>query len=211
VLDPRFSDLLASTGFAHRSSRSNDGYIVYALADGSGNVRLSRREWECLGEEFNSRMASVRRRTRLLSLTLLPATFVFGMTLAQFLPFGGAMILGLIFLGPLVIYIWHSFDVKKISGLIEWKLSGFQKCAPAERDVRREPRWFEIAFLVLVGPHLLISVAGEIGGPDLFRGTPLSGSGIGPAEAIALLFVAVRVAWPRIAPWLSQIGRGQAG
>lgn len=95
--------------------------------------------------------------------------------------------------------------MKRVSGSIESKLAAFPSSPEAVRNPRRVPRWFEIAFMLLVGPHLLVSVAGEIGGPDLFRGTPLSGTQVGPAEIAGFILIALRVAWPRIGTRLARI------
>jgi hypothetical protein len=204
MLNPGFSDALAASGFVHRASFQGDGTIVYRLSNGSGHVLVQGAEWHRLGRDFKSRMAPVRRRTRKLCIGLPPATFLFGMTLAQLLPFGGAMILGAIFLGPLAICLWHSRQVQRISRAIEEELANLPRSEAVERDPRREPRWFEIAFMVLVGPHLLVSIVGEMGGPDFFRGTPFRGAGVGMAEIVAILLIALRMIWPRIGPRLAR-------
>jgi hypothetical protein len=204
MLEPGFSDALAASGFKHRASFQADGSVVYRLADGSGHVRVDRAKWDALGKEFEADMAPVKRLTILLSIGLMPGIFIFGMTLAQILPFGGAMILAGIFLGPLAIYFHHSFAVKKSAGRMEAKLAAERPCAAVARDPRRTPHWLDIALLVLVGPHLALAVIGEIGGPDTFRGTPWWGTGIGPMEITAALLIGLRLAWPRIGPWLAR-------
>ena len=210
-MNPEISDVLAATGFAHRAAVQSDGSVIYRLADGSGHVRLPAAEWHRLGREFEARTASVRKRTRWLRIGLLPATFLYGMTFAQVLPFGGILILAAIFLGPLVICFSHAREVGKASNAVENALAGFARSRPARRDPRRVPRWLEILFLVLVGPHLLIALAGELGGPDTFRGTPFSGTDVGPMEAIAFILIAVRIAWPFLGPRLvgARLARGQ--
>ncbi|HEX9963950.1 MAG TPA: hypothetical protein VGB04_03100 [Allosphingosinicella sp.] len=203
-MSPGFAEALATSGFRHRATFREDGWVVYRLADGSRHVRLTRSAWDRLGGEFDAGMAATRRRTFWLSLGLLPGILLFAMTIGQYLPFAGLMVLVAFFGGPIAIYLRHSARVQQVSARIEAKLSGCDEGVRPEADVRREPRWLQIAFLLLVGPSLLIGLIGEIGGPDTFRGTPLMGSGIGTFETVALLLIALRLAWPRLAPRLAR-------
>lgn len=203
MLNPSFSENLAQSGFAHRANFQADGSVVYRLADGTGSVRVRNADWQRLGEDFSQSMTPIRRRTRMLTVALLPMTFVFGMTLGQFLPYSGFLILAAIFLGPLAIYLRHSSQVRTCSARMEGELLTYARCAPAVQTSGREARWFEIAFMVFVGPHLVLATVGEIGGPDFFRETPLWGAGIGPFEAVAFVCVALRLVLPRIAGRLS--------
>jgi hypothetical protein len=203
-MSPGFADALAAGGFQHRASFEPGGQVVYRLADGSGHVRLARLKWDALGDRFAAELVPVRRRTFWLSLALFPAIFLFGMTIGQVLPYAGVAILAGIFLGPLAIYLRHSRKVQEAAARIEAELERFPLCPAPPRDPRREPRWLQMAFLILVGPPLIIGIIGEIGGPDTFRGTPLVGKGIGPAEVVALLLIALRLAWPRLGPLLAR-------
>lgn len=204
MLEPNFSEFLATSGFAHRATFQADGSVIYRLGDRSGAVLVARNDWQRLSRDFALRMTPVRKRTRQLNIRLLPATFVFGMTVGQYLPFSGLLIIAAIFLGPLFIYWRHSRQVKTFCGMAENELVTYPQCVAAEQDLRREPRWLEIAFMVLVGPHLLIALVGEIGGPDLFRGTPIQGVSVGAVEIITFLLLGLRLAWPRVGPRLAQ-------
>ena len=203
-MSPGFAEALATSGFRHRATFQEDGWVVYRLADGSRHVRLTRLEWDRLGREFDAAMASTRRSTFWISLGLLPGIFLFAMTIGQYLWFAGVVVLVAFFGGPIAIYLRHSYRVKRVAARIEARLSGCEEGFRPERDVRREPRWLQVAFLILVGPSLLIGLIGEIGGPDTFRGTPLMGSGIGTFETVAILLIALRLAWPRLAPRLAR-------
>jgi hypothetical protein len=134
----------------------------------------------------------------------MPATFIFAMTAGQALPFSGLLILAGIFLGPLAIYLRHSRHVQRISRVVEAELARFPRCGHFERDIHPKPRWLEVGLMMLVGPHLIISVIGQVGGPDMFRGTPLSGSNIGPLQLAAFLLIAVRLKWKHISAWLAR-------
>lgn len=202
-MDSKFSEQLARSGFAHRATESSDGSVVYRLADRSGSVRVPIQVWNRLGEEFETALAPSRKRTRWLSIALFPAILIFGMTVAGYIPFGGVLILIGIFLGPIAIYLMHSRDVQTVTRSIEERLKSYPRCPAAQPDAIRFPRVLEIAFMVLVGPHLLLAIIGQIGGPDTFRGTPLSGIGIGAFQMLALGLIAIRLLWPRIAPMLT--------
>lgn len=203
-MTPGFAEALATSGFRHRATFLEDGWVVYRLADGSRHVRLPRSEWDRLGREFDSDMAGTRRRTFWLSVGLLPGILLFAMTIGQYLPFAGIMVLIAFFGGPIAIYLRHSARVQRVAARIESKLSGCDEGIRPGRDVRREPRWLEIALLVMVGPSLLVALIGEIGGPDTFRGTPLMGTRVGTFEIVAFLLIALRLAWPRLAPRLAR-------
>lgn len=202
-MDSKFSEQLARSGFAHRATGSSGGSVVYRLADGSGSVRVPVQIWNRLSEEFETALAPSRKRTRWLSIALFPAILIFGMTVAGYIPFGGVLILVGIFLGPIAIYLLHSRDVQIITRSIEDRLKTYPSCPAAQPDATRFPRALEIAFMVLVGPHLLLAIIGEIGGPDTFRGTPLSGIGIGTFQILALALIAIRLLWPRVGPKLT--------
>lgn len=192
---PGFAEALAATGFAHRATFTDRQTVIYRLRNGPGHVELPASEWHRLGASFDAQMAPVRKRTRQASIALLPAVFVFAMTIAQVLPYAGLMVLAGILLGPLTIYLVHSAKVQRISRRIEADLAAFPAYHGSIPETAREPRWFEIASLIFVGPFLLIGIIGEIGGPDVFRNTPLSGRGIGPFELIAILLIALRFYW----------------
>ena len=197
-MDTGFSDNLAISGFAHRATVCPDGSVVYRLKDKTACVRVPAREWDLLREEFLLKLAPSRRRTRIHSILLFPAVLVFALTLGQLVPFTGLIIVTAIFVGPLAIYLAHSFDVRRISCSLEERLRTFPRLPLQEIDKRRFPRALEIAFMLLVGPNLLLAIIGEIGGPDLFRGTPLVGIGIGPFQIAALGLIALRLSWPRL-------------
>lgn len=204
MLSYALSEALATSGFKSRATLRGDGAVVYRLSNGSGHVLVRQAEWNRLSGQFEAQIAPVRRRTRQLYLGLFPATFIFGMTIGQYLPFAGLIIVAAVFLGPITIYLWQARQVQRVSRSIENSLATFPRSPAAFQRSRRVPRWFEIVFLVLVGPDLVIGIVGEIGGPDFFRGTPLWGSGIGPVEAVSLILIALRLCWPRVAPRLAR-------
>lgn len=100
-----FSEALATSGFAHRATPRADGTIIYRLADGSGHVLVRSADWNRLNRDFEFQVAPIRKRTKRLCIILFPATFMFGMTLGQFLPFSGVIIVAAVLLGPIAIYL----------------------------------------------------------------------------------------------------------
>lgn len=199
MLLPGFADAVARTGFAHRASEQPDGTIVYRLADGSRHVRVQRAEWERLRAQFERQSKAARRRAWILLLCWPFAPILVGLTLARIVP-AGAFLIFLVAIGmPIAIYVLHFAKVRRIGEEIERQLARAQPCAPVPRDLRRAPRWLDLALLLVIGPNLLIGIAGSIGGPDFFRETPLWGRHIGAFEVCALAIIALRIAWPLVA------------
>lgn len=201
MVGPHVPEALARAGFSRRVVRREGSYLIYRLADGSKLVRVSDPEWTALDERFRRQTAPIRRQTYALWFALPFVTFLFGMTAAQVLPFSGLLILAMILLGPLVIYLVYSTRVQRVSSRIEDELRAFPLAAMpiTEHTVPQPPRVLEIVALALFGPELLFGLIGEIGGPDIFRNTPWSGSHLGTLElAIASIF-AVYVLWRWIA------------
>ncbi len=192
-MTPAFAEALATTDFTHRATFTNRETVIYRLKGGTGHVELPASEWRRLGESFQAQMIPVRKRTRRASIALLPMIFAFAMTIAQVLPYAGLIVLGGLLLGPLAIRLLHSAEVQRISRQIEADLTTFPVYRGTIPNTAREPRWFQIAFLICVGPFLLIGIIGEIGGPGTFRNTPLSGRDIGPFELIGLALIAIRL------------------
>ncbi|HEU0043909.1 hypothetical protein [Sphingomonas sp.] len=198
MLSPGFADALHRSDLARRASVRPDGQVSYRCADGSGHVLASQREWHAQLASYDARLKPIKRRTRWLSIALFPGILVFGMTIGQVVPFAGVMILAAMFGGPLLIYLAHSRAVQRIAAEVDGQLAAGEPCEAPARSPLVLPRWFEIAFLLLVGPDLLLSVAGEIGGPDLFRGTPLWGTELGTTDYVAAALIGVRLLWPRL-------------
>lgn len=200
MLDTGFADALHRSGLERRIRPLPDGDLAFALAQG-GHVRVEPRAWRDALATMEDELRPVRRRTRRLAIAWFPGVLLFGMTLGQVLPLGGLVILLLIFGGPLFLYLQHSHAVQRAAAGVERSLSQGPVCPAPPRRSAPFPRWAEIAFLLLVGPDLLIGAAGELGGPDLFRGTPLWGAGLGIVEYAAAALIALRLCWPRVAKW----------
>jgi hypothetical protein len=199
MLSTGFSRQLTESGFRHRATRISGGRVVYRLADGSGHVGLGADEWDALGAYFAAQARPVGRTVIYWSIGLFPAIFVFGMTLAQVLPGGGLIILAGVFLGPPAIYLWQSHRIKAIAREIETELARRQRVAAAPAGESRPPRWLGIAFMLLVGPGLIVQVYGSFN-PDAFRNTPWTGMHLGWggiagfAVLVAMLFYRWRAA-----------------
>ncbi|QDK34098.1 hypothetical protein [Sphingomonas sp. IC081] len=198
-MGPEFSSGLARTGFRHRATWIDKQTVVYALADKSGSVMVPRLDWLRLANEFEDRMIPVRRVVRRITWGLPVSILAFGLLFARVVPGSGLIILLMLFGGPLALYFWNARQVQRIAADIEDRLRRYPAATPVPRDLSRTPRVLEIVGLLVVGPHLLISVAGEIGGPDFFRGTPLWGAHVGTSEVFAFAVLFALLTWPRIA------------
>lgn len=202
MINPRFSDAIHKSGFQHRANLLPDGNVVYRLIDGSGSVVLSRAKWDAIGEAFALEIAPFRKRASRMTWLLFPVIFVFAMTAGQFFPFTGLLIILGIFGGPLAIYLWYSAKAQQAAKLAEDRLKKFPQTSSVKAPVGKMPRAIQIAILILVGPYLIIAIIGEIGGPQTFRNTPLSGANIGWSEMIAFGLIAIQLFWPVFAPKL---------
>ena len=107
------------------------------------------------------------------------------------------IVLAAVWLGPITIYLRHSYAVKRVTKAADDRLAGLPGCEPGKAEPRRIVRFIDLAFKLLAGPALIISLIGEIGGPDVFRGTPLWGADIGPFDVAAMILLAIRVVWSR--------------
>ena len=195
-IDIGFASALARTGFDHRSARAADGNIVYRLADGSGHVTVPASEWQSILDVFGTETKAIRRRANIALLSLLPAIFIFGMTIGQILPGAGLVIVIAFFGGPIAIYLWQSSKVQKVSAVVETCLAQLPRTAAPPEIPERPPRWLDIAAILLVGPWLVLALIGEIGGPDTFRNTPLKGTRFGWEASMAFAVLCLRWAWP---------------
>lgn len=172
-----FSRALTRSGFQRRATAVGQGLVVYRLADGSGHVGLPAREWDAFGDDFVEAARPIGRTAMWLTIGLLPAAFIFGMTVMHIVPGGGWIMIAAVFLGPPAIYLWQSYRIKAVARSIEVKLMLKPLVEAPPSTPTRPPRWLEVAFLLLVGPGLIIQVYGSFN-PDAFRNTPWSGMSI---------------------------------
>ncbi|QYU70552.1 hypothetical protein J4558_10720 [Leptolyngbya sp. 15MV] len=196
---PLYAQML-KTGFAHRSTMRGNQEVAYALADGSREVLVPRGDWIRLGTEYAERTRRVRQ---IALLTVFGSPFVilfFAIFLADYLPHPIALALLLAGFGWWVgsWLVWYPLQVRRITHDVERCLRSYPATYRSQRDPRRQPRVLQLLFLLLVGPHLLISAYGELAGPDAFRNTPWVGRGFGTAEWIGLAIFVAFFAWPRL-------------
>ena len=197
-IDIGFASALHRTGFLHRATPTQDGHVVYRLSDSSGHVRVPRREWDQIGELFEKETKAIRRRALIRILLLIPAVLVFGLTIGQVLPWSGLLIVIAFFGGPPANYLWQSYEVKKVSRAVEVTLAKYPRTYAAQPTPERPPRWLDIACIFLVGPWLVLALAGEIGGPDTYRNTPLKGMHLNWEAWVAIGVLTLRLAWPQL-------------
>jgi hypothetical protein len=201
VFEPSLYEAIVRTGFEHRATRQADGSWVYMLRDKSGAVLVPARQWEQIGQAYSRPVRAAKRRAMKIVFGLPVVILVFALFIAQALPHIVAITLlvsGL--LGWVLSWMaWLPWKVHQASRIAEASLRQYPKTRPVPLDPKRAPRVLQVVFLVLVGPNLIFSIIGEIGGPDTFRNTPMVGAGMGPFQYAALAVLTLWVLWPVIA------------
>lgn len=208
-----FSHQLAKVRFQHRVTELPDGKLAYRLSDGTGYVRLTKSEWHDVGTFFNESVAPSKRRATVEMLLWIPGYVLFIAIAGAIIPkeFARALpnwLYSLIFLGPLfatpfVIYLRHSFHVKRVSDAIDATFARRPPTSVPQREPWRPPFWLDVLGLLFVGPHLIVSVIGELD-PDFFRNTPFTGSRLDALAVFGFALIVVRVVWSATARMASQ-------
>jgi hypothetical protein len=200
-----FARALARLRFQHRATELPDGGLAYRLKPSAQHVRVTRGEWQDIGQVFEeSNRASARKATNLLLLCL-PAYVAYVALCNLVVPKDVARALPqwlylLVFVGPLpgmpvAVYLWHSRQVQTVSRAIDATLAERPRIpAPKAAARPRPPFWFDLICLLVVGPHVFVALLGELN-PDLFRNTPFSGRHLDPKAMAALALIAIRLLW----------------
>ena len=196
MVDISFSRKLAESGFERRASPAPGGRIIYQLADKSGHVSVARTEWDSLLGEFSEKVRRVQRTAKWWFAGLFPGIFVFAMTIGQIVPGAGLLIVLGIFFGPAAIYLWQSHQVRWAADAVELELALRNQVSAPPPNPFQAPRWLEIVFFVLVGPHLALELVGSLY-PDAYRNTPLLGTELNWLSAIsfAILSAILYLKW----------------
>lgn len=191
----------AAKRLRQRSYHDSDGAVRMVLQNG-GAVSLTRKQYADLLTDFAETMKPVDRRLRLgftltipvmiLTLALLVNTGLDDLMSAITIP-GASVVLGLISITwwPNVVLVRHWYETKAVNASLDAHLATLPS-APMPPDRPRSFHNLEIIALFLVGPGILIDVAGSLF-PDAFGGTPLTGRAIGPLTicGIALFLLIV--------------------
>jgi hypothetical protein len=200
MLSLGFSRALTGSGFEHRATILPDRRVVYRLADGSGYVGLPFRDWQALGQRFQAEAKPILRRAKIATACIIPGLIAYMIAMGSIAyvidssTFGAVGAVGFLitlWFGPLVIYLWQSHRIKRLGQAMEAELARCPRVEAPPPVPSRPPRWLQIAGIYLIGPGLIIATVGEIGGPDTFRNTPLSGIGLGPLGYAAFAIIAV--------------------
>lgn len=189
MLDMDFSRWLAAGSLDRRATSLRHGRVAYRLADGSGHIGLDAEQWAVVRAHFDTESTAVGRVTRRLTIGLIPAVFLYGMTIGQVLPGAGLVILAALLLGPIGIYLWQSHRMQRIVRAIETDLATLPRITAPPRRTARTPLWLEITVVLLAGPHLLVQLYGSFH-PDAFRNTPWSGAHLDMTGIAAFLALA---------------------
>ncbi|MDT8280743.1 MAG: hypothetical protein RQ806_09395 [Erythrobacter sp.] len=198
MFEPSLYEAIVRTGFRHRATRQADGSWVYMLRDKSGAVLLPARDWERIGEAYSQPVRAAKRRAMLIVFGFPFVILAFALFVGQALPHFVAITLlvgGL--LGWVLSWLaWYPWKVFQASRIAEQSLRQYPRTRPVPLDPERAPRVLQLLFLVLVGPNLILSIIGEIGGPDTFRNTPMVGAEMGEFQYLALLIIVIWYGWP---------------
>lgn len=209
MLDLDFSRALRRTSFTNRIVEGGDGALVFRLADGTGHVRLTRREWIDVGSSFEHETRPVARRAKWALALYLPCWLVV-VALTNAPPvalllglsdwLATIFLLGTLFLTPFAIYLWQSHHVGLIAEALEATLGTRQRVPDPPTDPTHIPRWLDISSLLLVGPGLVFALVGQLR-PGIFRNTPLTDAHLGPLAIAGFAVIALRLLWPCLAHW----------
>ncbi len=156
------------------------------MPDGNGDVRLAAHEWDALGDWFRAQVAPSARRLRLAVLLTLPLIIAFLAitanvpllkTVVEWL-FDASPALFMLFLCgalPLTMATLHALAVQRATDGVNEALADRPRlgtsCLPPPRALNA----VELVALVLVGPHLIVSLYGSLN-PGAFRNTPWTGA-----------------------------------
>lgn len=201
MFEPSLYEAIVRTGFEHRATQQADGSWVYMLRDKSGAVLVPAHKWEQIGEAYSRTVRAAKRRAMMIVFGLPFVIMLFALFIAPALPHIVAItLLVSSLLGwALSWMVWYPWKVHQASRTAEQSLRQYPKTRPVPLDPKRAPRVLQLIFLVLVGPNLILSIIGEIGGPDTFRNTPWVGAGMGSFQYAALAVLTLWVLWPAIA------------
>lgn len=190
----------AAKRLRQRSYHDSDGAVRMVLQNG-GAVSLTRKQYADLLTDFAEAMKPVDRRLRLgftltipvmiITLALLVNIGLDDLISAITLP-GASLALGLISITwwPNWVLVRHWRETKAVNASLDAQLATLPS-APMPPDRPRSFHNLEIIALFIVGPGILIDVAGSLY-PDAFDGTPLTGRAIGPLTICGIaLFLSI--------------------
>ncbi len=203
MIEPTLFEAITRTGFVHRARRRSDGNYTYMLRDGSGAVSVTARDWNRLGTDYAEAVRGAKRLAIIIVFGAPWAIMISAMFVAPLFPHIIAITLLIAALLSWVgsWLVWFPWKIYRASRAAEQQLRRYPPTEPVPLEPGRRPRVLQIIFLVLVGPNLILSLIGEIGGPDTFRNTPLVGAGMGPWQYLALFILVVWHLWPRLAAY----------
>lgn len=112
-------------------------------------------------------------------------------------PLASYALLAFLFLGPAGYYLVHSHHVGRVVAAIEATLAQRSRIDAPATPLWAVPLWLNILCLILVGPHLIFALIGQLQ-PSFFNNTPLSGSHLDPLAIVGFIVITARFAWHRI-------------
>lgn len=183
----RLFESIAVARLQHRCVSLTADRVRFRMGGGEGDVILSNTQWDALGSRFRD---AVRPSARALFWALV-ATIPFGILLcaviaavpglAATIDALDAILPGLSVLLvtsglPLFAMARHMIAVQRAVDMTRGALATCPRIeASVQAPRKRALQFFEIAALVLVGPHLVIQTYGSLN-PQAFRNTPWAGT-----------------------------------
>ena len=183
---------------------AHDGAGLILRIDSDGAVRLTRAEWDRMGQRFRDRIAPSARRLRwaialqipvaILALALIdhfPALGRFVTAIEAHLPAGLIPLLITIWL-PTLAFVHHARIVLAATKASIAAVAGRPRIAVAVSGAVRRFHALELIALALFGPGAFIDLYGTIS-PHGLDGTPMMGRELGLTSAIGLTVFALVV------------------
>jgi hypothetical protein len=171
-----------------RQRRVEDGSlgVRVRMPDGKGDVRLTAKEWDALGDWFREQVAPSAKRLRLSVWLTLPLIIAFA-GIAASVPllkataewlFDAAPSLFMLFLCgalPLTMAALHALAAQRAVDGVDEALADRPRHGISNLPPPKAVNALELIALFLIGPHLIIAVIGTLS-PNAFRNTPWTGS-----------------------------------
>lgn len=173
------------------------GAVRVEMPDGHGDVRLSAREWEQLGEWLTEQLAPTARALRGSTFLGLPfAIALLGImanvpplerSLASLHGVAATILSLLILLGyPVAMTVRHGMAVGTAISQIDSVLAERPRAAAPPIPPGGGVNMLEIAGIVLVGPHLAVQLLGSLS-PGMLRNTPFTGARVDATALVGLV------------------------
>jgi hypothetical protein len=188
-VDPKLFEKLSVRILHQRCVVDEFGFIFYRLKDGSGFIQLTQLEWDELGNAFDEAISESSRAVRWAFNLAMPFTILLLILITAVPPLRYAFeafervaplpaYLAVTMTMPVTVFAIHNRLVQRVIEALEQILATQPRCPPPAIRVSKALNVMELIGMVVIGPHLLLQLAGTFD-PDIYRNTPLSGTSLG--------------------------------